>query len=153
MIPISPPLITDHRNFDSNVLTIILRTYNGRIWLWWNSSKCLKRHHKCRNVTTNVSNRLQTSFSHFWSTKSPNSWKMRPHSGSYFLYCPQIRHLLVRIDYNQRKLSRNDPKSSNFRLQSTQIVTQSSPMPQMIQNSSQIGQNSSQNDSNCVVCL
>ena len=28
------------------------------------------------------------SFSHFWSPKPPNSCKMRPHSGSYFSYCP-----------------------------------------------------------------
>ena len=66
------------------------------------------------------------SVSYFWSPKFPISWKMRPHSGSCFLYCPRTCHLLIQIDYNQRKLRRNDPKSSNFRLQSTQIITQSS---------------------------
>ena len=98
-------------------------------------------------------NRHQTSFSHYWSSKSLNSCKMRPHSGSYFLYCPQICHLLIRIDSKQRKLSCNYPEFPNFRLQSTQIVTQSSLMPQIIQNSSQIGPNSSQIDSNCIICL
>ena len=40
-----------------------------------------------------------------------------------------IRHPLIQIDSNQRKLSHNYPKSSTFRLQTTQVVSQSSLMP------------------------
>ena len=61
MTPIPSLPVTNRRNFDSNVLAIILRTYNGRIWLWWNSSKCLKRHHKCLESTPNS---LSVTFGH-----------------------------------------------------------------------------------------
>ena len=68
-LPVPKHFLFDHiRHHSSQIitiliqinLTIILRTYNGRIWLWLNFSKSLKHHHNCRNVTTNVSNRPQT---------------------------------------------------------------------------------------------
>ena len=72
------------------------------------SSQMPQCRHKCLESSPNF---LSITF---WSSKSLISWKMRPHSGSYFLYCPQICHPLIWIDSNQRKLSRNDPGIPEF---------------------------------------